>query len=67
MNGLEKHEGPLYNWYDLGTFETLRPRYVSTVDSGNLLACLWAYPQGVEDTLSAPILDAGPTQGLAAV
>ena len=38
---LERFEGHLLNWYDISTLEPLRPRYVSTVDSGNLLASLW--------------------------
>ncbi len=38
--GLERHEGHLLNWYDTMTLEPLAPRYVSTVDSGNLAAAL---------------------------
>ena len=34
---LERHEGHLLNWYDIQTLAPLKPRYVSTVDSGNLL------------------------------
>ena len=39
---LGKWRGHLYNWYDTRTLEPLRPAYVSTVDSGNLIACLIA-------------------------
>ena len=35
---LEKWNGHLLNWYDTKTLKPLRPRYISTVDSGNLLA-----------------------------
>ncbi len=35
-----KFEGHLLNWYDTTTLEPLLPRYVSTVDSGNLIASL---------------------------
>ena len=35
--GLERHEGHLLNWYDTTTLAALWPRYVSTVDSGNLV------------------------------
>ncbi len=38
----EKWNGHLYNWYSLAPFAPLAPRYVSTVDSGNLAACLLA-------------------------
>lgn len=33
---LDHHEGHLYNWYDTKTTRVLEPRYVSSVDSGNL-------------------------------
>ncbi len=36
---LERYEGHLLNWYDIQTLKPLEPRYVSTVDSGNLLGC----------------------------
>ena len=39
---LEKWHGNLLNWYDTRTLAPLEPRYVSTVDSGNLLGCLIA-------------------------
>ncbi len=34
---LEKYRGHLYNWYNIVTLEPLNPKYISTVDSGNLL------------------------------
>ncbi|MGW8318974.1 MAG: GH36-type glycosyl hydrolase domain-containing protein [Candidatus Promineifilaceae bacterium] len=43
---LERHRGHFLNWYDTRTLEPLPPRYVSTVDSGNLAACLLALRQG---------------------
>ena len=39
---LPKWRGHLYNWYDTGTLAPLCPKSVSTVDSGNLAACLTA-------------------------
>ncbi|OQB16078.1 MAG: N,N'-diacetylchitobiose phosphorylase [Firmicutes bacterium ADurb.Bin193] len=33
---LDKWNGHLYNWYNTRTLEVMRPRYISTVDSGNL-------------------------------
>ena len=44
---LERHEGHLLNWYDIQTLAPLKPRYVSTVDSGNLLGALWTLDQGL--------------------
>ena len=43
--GLAKHRGHLFNWYDIATLEPLEPRFVSTVDSGNLAASLWTLKQ----------------------
>jgi len=34
----EKHEGHLFNWYDIQNLSPLNPKYISSVDSGNL-AC----------------------------
>ena len=42
---LEKWNGHLYNWYNIKTLEPLRPRFVSTVDSGNFIACLYVAKQ----------------------
>ncbi len=43
---LERHQGHLLNWYDTQTLEPLLPRYVSTVDSGNLAGALLAVAAG---------------------
>jgi len=53
---LELYEGHLLNWYDIQSLQPLMPRYVSTADSGNLLACLWVLEQGCHDTIRAPLL-----------
>ncbi|MBQ3276790.1 MAG: hypothetical protein IJH47_07040, partial [Oscillospiraceae bacterium] len=37
---MDRWKGNFYNWYDTGTLTPLQPEYVSTVDSGNLWACL---------------------------
>ena len=37
---MEKYRGHYYNWYDTRTLRPLRPRFISTVDSGNLCAGL---------------------------
>jgi cyclic beta-1,2-glucan synthetase len=46
LEGLEHHEGHLLNWYDTRSLAPLHPRYVSTVDSGNLACSLLALAQG---------------------
>ncbi|OLC45204.1 MAG: carbohydrate-binding protein [Acidobacteria bacterium 13_1_40CM_65_14] len=40
VEGLERYEGHLLNWYDTRTLAPLLPAYVSTVDSGNLAGAL---------------------------
>ncbi len=64
LNRLERYEGHLLNWYDTGTLDPLLPRYVSTVDSGNLTASLWVVEQGLRDTLREPIIDKSCLRGL---
>jgi cyclic beta-1,2-glucan synthetase len=65
LHNLEHYEGHLLNWYDIKTLAPLEPRYVSTVDSGNLLGALWVLEQAVEELLHAPLLDAQMYSGLA--
>lgn len=47
LGALEKYRGHLYNWYNTETLEPLSPRYVSTVDSGNLAGHLLTLRQGL--------------------
>lgn len=51
LEKLDRYWGHFLNWYDTRTLEPLSPRYVSTVDSGNLAACLLALRQSC---LNAP-------------
>ena len=62
---LERFEGHLFNWYDLNTLEPLHPRYVSTVDSGNLLASLWTFETSCDELATRPLLDAAALRGIA--
>jgi cyclic beta-1,2-glucan synthetase len=54
MEGLERFEGHLLNWYDTRTLAPLTPRYVSTVDSGNLAGALWAMAEGLRRLAGEP-------------
>jgi cyclic beta-1,2-glucan synthetase len=40
LNQLDRFRGHFLNWYDTLSLRPLKPRYISTVDSGNLAACL---------------------------
>ena len=56
MDSLERLRGHFLNWYDTRTFAPLLPRYVSTVDSGNLAACLLTLKQGCLTIGSRPVV-----------
>jgi cyclic beta-1,2-glucan synthetase len=56
LNKLEKYRGHFLNWYDTRSLESLPPRYVSTVDSGNLAACFIILKKGCQSIPSAPVL-----------
>jgi len=64
LGKLERHEGHLLNWYDTRTLEPLRPPYVSTVDSGNLLACFIVLKQALLDLQNGPLLGREVFDGL---
>jgi cyclic beta-1,2-glucan synthetase len=51
LDKMEKWEGHLYNWYNTITLEMLRPLYVSTVDSGNLVGYMMVAGAGLEEYL----------------
>ena len=59
---LEKWKGHLYNWYAVRDAELLRPRFVSTVDSGNFVGMLVALSQGLREYLARPVFDAASAQ-----
>jgi hypothetical protein len=56
MRRMARHRGHLYNWYDTRTLQPLPPKFVSSVDSGNLVASLWTLQQGCEYLLEQPLL-----------
>ncbi len=56
LDKLDRYEGHFFNWYHTGSLQALHPRYVSTVDSANLLATLYALEQGFYDLLAGPAL-----------
>ena len=54
LEGLERYRGHFLNWYDTASLAPLHPRYVSTVDSGNLAGSLIALAQGLLEHRRAP-------------
>ncbi|MDB5200795.1 MAG: putative protein NdvB [Ferruginibacter sp.] len=47
MQRMERFNGHLFNWYDTETLLPLHPKYVSTVDSGNLMGHLITLKQAL--------------------
>ena len=47
MEKLERYQGHFYNWYDTTTLRILNPKFISTVDSGNLAGHLLTLRQGL--------------------
>ena len=67
LDTLERHRGHFLNWYDTQTGAALLPRYVSSVDSGNLSGHLLAVAQACRELAEAPADDCPALQrGLAA-
>jgi cyclic beta-1,2-glucan synthetase len=56
LERMEQTEGHILNWYDTKTLKPLEPRYVSTVDSGNLAAYLWTLRQACEELASRSVV-----------
>ena len=56
MGALERYRGHFYNWYDTLTLKPLQPLYVSTVDSGNLVAHVLTLEPGLMGLADQKIL-----------
>jgi cyclic beta-1,2-glucan synthetase len=54
LSGLERFRGHFYNWYDTQSCRPLEPRYISSVDSGNLAGHLIAVAQACEEIIDRP-------------
>jgi cyclic beta-1,2-glucan synthetase len=65
MARLPRYRGHFYNWYDTQTLQPLPPRYVSSVDSGNLAGYLLTLRAGLAGLPDQPIVDGRVFDGLA--
>src|SRR5438445_1612552 len=54
MTGLEHFRGHHYNWYDTKDLRPLDPKYVSSVDSGNLAGHLIALRHACDEMIGHP-------------
>ena len=58
LDRMERYRGHFLNWYGTTDLEPLEPRYVSTVDSGNLAACFLTVKQGCLELLNGAAVPA---------
>ncbi|HEX2926721.1 MAG TPA: glucoamylase family protein [Ruminiclostridium sp.] len=61
---MEKWNGHLFNWYNTVTLEVLRPKFISTVDSGNLIGYLMVIYEGLSELKETPAYDYSSLEGL---
>jgi cyclic beta-1,2-glucan synthetase len=65
MGRLEPHRGHLFNWYETSDLRALSPRYISTVDSGNLAGHLLTLAGACEQLRGQPMLGPQTLLGIA--
>ena len=64
LDRMQTHRGHILNWYDTRTLEPLEPKYISTVDSGNLAVCLIAVKQACAGEVRFSLCDEVTIGGL---
>ncbi len=64
MRRMPRFHGHFFNWYSTLSLEPLQPRFVSTVDSGNLACSLWALKQSCLQLAARPPSSSNLEQGI---
>jgi cyclic beta-1,2-glucan synthetase len=64
MEKLQRFRGHFYNWYDTRDLRALEPKYVSSVDSGNLAGHLIVVGQACREIVADPIGNSNWIAGL---
>lgn len=64
MQTLDRFQGHFYNWYDTQSLNPLLPKYISSVDSGNLAGHLLTLRPGLLGLADQPILGNRLFEGL---
>jgi Cellobiose phosphorylase len=64
LDKMDRWKGHFYNWYDTTTLQPLRPLYISTVDSGNLVGYLMTLREGIIEYVEKPLINKELAQGL---
>jgi cellobiose phosphorylase len=64
---LDKFRGHLFNWYDIATCTPLAPRYISSVDSGNLSASYLIVKSALESFQIQPLIEDSAFERLSSI
>jgi cyclic beta-1,2-glucan synthetase len=64
MQKMQRYRGHFYNWYDTRDLRPLDPRYVSSVDSGNLAAHLIAVANACREWVGFAVTRAAAIAGI---
>ena len=65
MDRLERFRGHFFNWYDTRDLRPLEPKYISSVDSGNLAGHLIVLRSACRELISAPVVSQEAFAGIA--
>jgi len=65
LEGMESYRGHFYNWYDIRSLSPLCPRYISTVDSGNLVCAMVTVRQALRLMPKEPVSPQRVLNGIA--
>ena len=61
---LQRHQGHFFNWYETTDRRALEPRYISSVDNGNLAGHLLAVSAGIAELIDTPLQFTGFNRGI---
>ena len=64
LERLPRFRGHFYNWYETRELRTLEPKYISSVDSGNLAGHLLALSQACKEMIEFPIMSPAAQLGI---
>ncbi|MFY0311320.1 GH36-type glycosyl hydrolase domain-containing protein [Leisingera sp. D0M16] len=64
LGRMDRHRGHFLNWIDTQTLAPLEPRYISTVDSGNLAVSLITLEEGLREASGGPAISLAIWSGL---
>lgn len=64
LEKLPRFRGHFFNWYNTQTLQALEPKYISTVDSGNLAGHLLTLSQACRDLAHRPLFSTSDLMGI---